>query len=245
MPATSRKRSESNVYHVMIRGVRRQSIYLEESDYQRFLHYLQDFKEPQDIEVLAYCLMTNHVHLLLKGKMDNLSEFMHRLTVTYAMYFNKKYEQVGHVFQGRFKSEPVDTQGYYNTVLRYIIRNPDKARIAKFDRYPWSSYLQLVGEKPDSLVDAETTLKLLGKKSLNRDFFLLPSEGRVLLTESDSGENAAELLEEMLCGKELSELKSMNKPERDMFLREAKEHGIPVRLLSRLTGLSRDVISRA
>lgn len=116
MTRQRRRQSDSNVYHVMIRGAKRFAIFKEESDYDRFLTYVFQAKEQSNVKVLAYCLMTNHVHLLLYGKSQDVSVFMQKVQSRYAIYFNSRFSEVGHVFQGRFRSEPVDDEAYYNTV---------------------------------------------------------------------------------------------------------------------------------
>ena len=104
--------------------------------------------------------MGNHVHLLLKDAVQQLDLIMKKIACSYAWYFNWKYERVGHLFQDRFKSEPVEDDRYYLTVLRYIHQNPHKAGIAATDDYKWSSYSEYTGKT--EIADTEFALKLLG-----------------------------------------------------------------------------------
>lgn len=127
MPRSSRVLSESGVYHVMMRGVNRDVLFLDPEDCQRFLLALAKTKEASGCSVLAYCLMGNHVHLLLRTDREPLGVVIKRLGVRYARWFNDKYERVGHVFQGRFRSKPVETDAYLLTVVRYIWGNPVEA----------------------------------------------------------------------------------------------------------------------
>lgn len=246
MTRQRRRQSDSNVYHVMIRGAKRFAIFKEESDYDRFLTYVFQAKEQSNVKVLAYCLMTNHVHLLLYGKSQDVSVFMQKVQSRYAIYFNSRFSEVGHVFQGRFRSEPVDDEAYYNTVLRYVIRNPDEAGLAQFDVYPWSSYPELLRLKPQTVTDVDKTLELLGKKQLDKDFFYSKEQSqKVLLDDLDPESQDRKTLTELLNGTSIEEMGLFDKPVRDEVLRKAKEQGISVRRLSAITGISRDVISRA
>ena len=132
MPRQSRQPSGTGIYHVMLRGINRQDIFEEQEDYQQFLIRLQNLVDPIDdngehipsyFHVYAYCLMSNHVHLLLCERTESISISLKRLTVSYAAYYNKRYQRVGHLFQDRFKSEPVNDIEYFVTLLRYVHQN--------------------------------------------------------------------------------------------------------------------------
>jgi len=104
----------------MLRGVNRDAIFLENEDFERFLRALQDSKAASGSAVLAYCLMTNHVHLVLHTEKEPIGVVMKRLGVRYASWFNRKYGRVGHVFQDRFASKPIEDDAYLSAVLPYI-----------------------------------------------------------------------------------------------------------------------------
>jgi REP element-mobilizing transposase RayT len=150
MPRQARKESGTGIYHVMLRGINRQDIFEEAEDYMRMLSCLQQMLEQYDDQgnrlpplctFYAYCLMSNHVHLLLRVNQENIGSTIKHLAVMYAMYYNQKYSRSGHVFQDRFKSEPVNDMQYFVTLLRYIHQNPAKAGIVgKVGDYDWSSW---------------------------------------------------------------------------------------------------------
>ena len=141
MPRKARKLSSTNIYHVMIRGNRKQDIFLEDEDRFRFIKVLKKVKQKKEYMLYAYCLMNNHVHLLIKEKDEQLSQTMKRINVSYVNYFNQKYQQIGHLFQDRYKSEPIESENYLLAVLSYIHNNPLNAFIVKnLEKYPWSSY---------------------------------------------------------------------------------------------------------
>ena len=133
-----REKSGTGVYHVMLRGINRQDIFEDEEDYRQMTSILRGLTDRYDDKGLrlpplcifyAYCLMSNHIHLLIQEREEHISEVVKRIGVTYAHYFNKKYERNGHLFQDRFRSEPVDSIEYFVILLRYIHQNPLKARI--------------------------------------------------------------------------------------------------------------------
>ena len=147
MPRYPRVLSESGIYHVMIRGVNKMPIFLDQDDNTRFLDTLIRMKSEEEYTLYAYCLMKNHAHLLIKEETDSLSRSMKRIGVSYSQYFNKKYNRVGHLFQDRFRSERIETDGYLLSCMRYIHNNPVKASIVKDPSdYKWSSYNIYINE---------------------------------------------------------------------------------------------------
>ncbi|MFT3861348.1 transposase [Micropruina sp.] len=149
MPRQARQLADSGIYHVMLRGVNRDVIFLEHDDYEGFLNALADTRAASGCKVLAYCLMPNHVHLVLRPAVESLSEVMKRLGVRYAGRFNRKYGRTGHVFQDRFRSLPVEDDAYLVTLLRYMWNNPVRAGLVdRMDEYRWSSRRLLGFDSP-------------------------------------------------------------------------------------------------
>ncbi len=131
------------------RGHNKSPIFLEDNDYRRYLKRLSEYLPKHAVSILSYCLMPNHIHLLLKQTgQEPIDKFIHRLHTAYTMFFNKKYERVGSVFQGRFKAKQIETDEYLLHVSRYIHLNPKEilqsqaqgpALRTKLHYYPWSS----------------------------------------------------------------------------------------------------------
>ncbi len=150
-------------YHVYNRGHNRQTIFFDAKDYRRYLKRLGEYLIKHDVTLLAYCLMPNHVHLLLRQDDEEpIDRFIHRLHTAYTMYFNIKYERVGAVFQGRFKAKLVDSDEYLLHVSRYIHINPieivqdyaqGRALSVELGKYPWSSYGEYLKSGPENLCD--------------------------------------------------------------------------------------------
>ena len=163
MPREARKLSSTHIYHVMIRGNRRQDIFLEDEDRLRFIGILKKKKQKGEYELYAFCLMNNHVHLLIKEKKEQLSQIMKRINISYVNYFNRKYKQVGHLFQDRFKSETIEDENYLLAVLNYIHHNPFNAFIINnLADYPWSSYDMYINKlsHPAFLIKSKNILSL-------------------------------------------------------------------------------------
>ena len=158
MARKPREKSISNIYHVCLRGVNKQRIFEWPEDYEAMYRILNNAqtRDTEGVEVeepnfflYAYCLMDNHVHLLIEPSNGlELGQVVRRINGAYAMHFNNHYERVGHLFQDRFKSEPVDDRAYFFELIRYIHNNPVKAGISRTpDRYPHSSFNELTGRK--------------------------------------------------------------------------------------------------
>ena len=128
------------LYHVINRGVEKRLIFLDDPDRLRFQNLVNSQKKAFDFDVIAYCLMPNHYHLLIEMRFENLSSAIKGLNQYYAQYFNKKYDRVGALWQGRFKSWFVHSEKYLGVLIKYIERNPIKAGMAtRIGEYPWAS----------------------------------------------------------------------------------------------------------
>ena len=162
MPRVAREKSSTGIYHVMLRGINRQIIFEDGEDYQKFLETLKSFQKKSGYVVYAYCLMSNHIHLLMKEEAEDLGIVFRRLGASFVYWYNWKYSRRGHLFQDRYKSEVVETENYFLTVLRYIHQNPYKAGVVNdIADYRWSSYGEYVGGSSHlRLCDVELGLSL-------------------------------------------------------------------------------------
>ena len=136
-------------YHVTSRGDRREAIYLDDADRSAQLAIIEQAMERFDAQVLAYCLMENHFHLVLHTRQANLSRLMRHVNGVYTQAYNRRHGLVGHLFQGRFKAILVDRDSYLLALCRYVERNPVAAgMVAAAGDWPWSSYRAHVGAAP-------------------------------------------------------------------------------------------------
>jgi REP element-mobilizing transposase RayT len=130
----------------MLRGINKQNLFEDVEDRQRFIDTLRYYKNISNYEMYSYCLMDNHIHLLIRETTESVSQIIKRISSSYVYWYNQKYDRWGHLFQERFKSEVVESDEYVLMVLRYIHQNPVKAGITNdVRRYLWSSYHEYVG----------------------------------------------------------------------------------------------------
>ncbi|MEA3353871.1 MAG: transposase [Campylobacterota bacterium] len=135
--------TEPGFYHVISRGVERRNVFLEDDDFYKFLWILNEQFKNYNITLHRYCLMTNHYHLLIETKESNISDTMKKLNSLYSIYFNKKYNRTGHLWQGRFASYYLYDDVQFCYVSKYIERNPIKANMVKqVDHYKYQSFFQ-------------------------------------------------------------------------------------------------------
>ena len=157
MPRYAREKSEKQVYHAMLRGNNREKIFIDEEDKSRIIDTLIYKKEAGEYYLYAYCIMDNHIHLVIKEGKDPIARIIKRIAASYSFYFNKKYKRIGHVFQERYKSEIIETESYLLTAIRYVHQNPLKSGIGSIEGYKWSSYGDY-NDKIGKLADIENIL---------------------------------------------------------------------------------------
>lgn len=144
-------------YHIINRGVEQRVVFKEAEDYEYFEGLMCFYARSFGITIHNYCLMSNHYHLLLEIRSENLSKFMRQLNMNYSIYFNKKNKRSGHLWQGRYKSWFVTDEAYLYTLMCYIEQNPLKANMVKsMEAYPYSSYHHFLNYKeiPECLKDS-------------------------------------------------------------------------------------------
>lgn len=162
MPRIPRIKGEFTTYHIILRGNEKKNIFLNSEDKERFLETLYRMKEKYNFLIFAYCLMDNHLHLIIYDNGNDISLIMKSINVSYVIYFNRKYKRVGHLFQDRYKSEIVDNDIYLLELSKYIHNNPVKAGIVKNAiEYKWSSFRQYVDDNYYSKNKIVSTSKIL------------------------------------------------------------------------------------
>ena len=161
------------LYHVIVRGNQRQKTFLDDLDYKIYLQRLVKYRRKYNHSVYAYCLMPNHVHLLVESSDQPLSKFMQGIQQSYSQYFNLRHRKVGHVFQGRYKAIICQRDEYLLELIRYIHLNPVRAGIVKRpERYSYSGHQTYLGIKPIEAIDPTKILKLFGGRGAYRRFIL-------------------------------------------------------------------------
>ncbi|MRH41373.1 transposase [Aquibacillus halophilus] len=251
MPRKARRKSSNGIYHIMLRGINRQIIFEDDEDRLRLLETINRTKDISGIKIYSYCLMDNHIHLLVRETEETVSKAIKRISASYVYWYNNKYDRCGHLFQDRFKSENVETITYFLTVLRYIHQNPIKAGLTNnVLECKWTSINEYLGHT--SLVDVDFSLQFFSSnrsKSLqlfteymkqSNDDDCLDYHLRVRMTDSEVKNHMIDLgvLNSSI-------LQQMEKKKKNAIILELKQiEGVSVRQLSRITGISKSVIDR-
>lgn len=143
------------IYHVINRGNNRQAVFLEDEDYSRYLGVLYRYKRKLNFKIFAYCLMTNHIHLLIQvSEKASISKIMQAVTICHTRHYHYKYRQCGHLWQGRFRSPIVSGDAYLMKAMMYIEQNPVRAKmVMRMGDYRWSSYKLNMRRKESKFID--------------------------------------------------------------------------------------------
>jgi len=224
MPRVPRFYSDTSFFHVMTQGIKKEYIFNQSEDAQRYISILYNTKDECKINIIAYCIMNNHAHLLLKtSKVENLSKFMQKANGKYARYYNKKYERVGYVFRDRFKSEAIYTeQNLYNCIL-YIYNNPVKAGICNSpEEYLFSNYTD--------------------NKNINYETY---EEYNFIDTEEDKERQCEILIKKYLSKQnQFNTLQEQQEVQKQLLLKLKFEYKIPLSVIEKFTGISKNKLIR-
>lgn len=258
MPRPLRTVSETGIYHVMSRGNRRKVIFHDSEDKQRFINIMINKKMNGSFSLYGYCIMDNHYHLLIKEEKESLSTIMKMINSSYAIYYNDRYQGVGHVFQDRYRSEAINNDTYLLGVTRYIHNNPIKAGIEKrIEDYPWSSYQQYFYYKKDNeLVNISFILSLLSDdfdKSIDKfaEFNNMVNNDIYLedYCEKEEEDKVRRLIEQTLNENEINMDDLINSRQnivlRNSMIKDIKSSSmLTISKLANITGISRSIINK-
>ncbi len=244
MPRVARNIYGEGYRHVIVRGIGKQILFEDDNDRRFFLKLLERYSRETNVDICAYCLMDNHVHLLLHDGAVDTALFMKKVGVSYSAYYNIKYERTGHLFQDRYKSENITDDRGYLTVLRYILRNPEKAGFCKTEKYRWSSYGSFGDKK--TFLDQSLTWSLFENRSAFRDYVIQENADSCMEPDGRMDDGCArKMIKDRLGILSGTVLQSYGRAERDKALKELKKTGMSIRQIERLTGINRGVIQRA
>lgn len=232
----------------MQRGVNQQQILEDREDNEKFIRILRKCKSISGFKLYAYCLMGNHIHLVMKVEDEPLDKILKRICIRYVYWYNAKYHRVGHLFQGRFKSEAIESERSFLRVLRYVHQNPVKAgMVIKPGDYQYSSYNCYLDPQRDSLVDTEFALGLMSREQFvefhsqaNEDKYLDMKERSFRLTD----ERAKEIIRKVTQCENASEFQRLEVKVRNSYIRQLRAAGLSIRQISRLTGISKGVVEK-
>lgn len=246
MPRKARELSPTGIYHVMLRGINQQQIFEDDEDFNVFLDILKYGKDMSGFKLYAYCLMGNHVHLLLEPCKEDLGQIFKRIGVKYAHWYNTKYKRSGHLFQDRYRSEVIKDEPHFLAALRYIHQNPVKAgMVSEPSGYKWSSYHEYIG-KP-CLVDTSCALDIMSMDEFvrfnntdNNDQFI---ENNVLPHRMSDAAVKTIMKNKYGC-QTIEDITKLSAEMRNECVKSLKAEGASIRQISRLTGISKGVVER-
>ena len=241
-----RMKSDIGVYHVVLRGINQQVIFEDEEDYEKLLQTLMDLKKISGFELYAYCIMSNHCHLLMKVGSEELERIFKRFGPRYVAWYNTKYKRTGYLFQSRYWSEVIKNNKQFLAALRYIHNNPRKAGICDdIQLYPWSSYNEYTGKR--RVADVDYINELLGiddfivlHKVESADKFLDVGSTHFRLSDDE----AKGLIKNISNCNNVSEFQNLDSIIQRLYLGKLRTAGVSVRQASRLTGVSKGIVER-
>jgi REP element-mobilizing transposase RayT len=251
MPRQAREGSPTGYYHVMMRGNNREHIFT--SDWQRtYFMELLKLANSQQVGVTAYCLMSNHVHIVVQGDRDDVSQAVKSMNIKYAMRFNKASDRMGHVFQDRFRSEIILKDNDLLKVIRYVHNNPVKARmVVSPGEYKWSSYGEYLA-KPlvISETQREVVMRLCGNdpeayKRFHQENDLAEFIDTQEETEHNRMQVAQGIIRDFCAGKDVAEAKDISGDMGELVGRLLRESRLSHRQIAGLLGVSNSAVHRA
>lgn len=236
-----RKVSISGIYHIVVRGINKADVFIDDEDYLKLLYIIKDLQDKEPVKIFAYCIMTNHVHMLIQRE-DNLGELMKKILCRYVNWYNKKYDRTGHLFQNRFFSQPVETEAYFIAALQYIYNNPVAGGLAQQGlEYKWSNFCEWfweVGNRPHICVKYEelpVRPLLLDSKFTAKSFELV---------ENVSDLKIRKLSLELLNLKSWQAIQDIKEADLRRCVGYLLQKGARTRAIARVFGLSRRNIAR-
>lgn len=249
MPRKARIQSVTDYYHVMIRGISKEFVFKTKEQKEKLLKLIIEQMENELIEVGAWCIMDNHVHLLIKANLEDMSKAIKIINLKYAAYYNNSKQRTGPVFGDRYKSENIEDDKYFLGVLRYIHNNPLNAKLVhNIEEYKWSSYHTYLSNE-DRLVTKEIRdliLSLIGASSDKFREFHNKKDDSVFLDTKEEMERVKFELGQKIIAEiftqngivDAKELKLRPNIIDDLVKRLSEKSNLSIRQISKLTGLS-------
>ena len=233
----------TSFFHIMSQGINKEYIFNSEDDKEKYMRIMKDTKEKIPIIILAYCVMNNHIHILFNEKnVEQLTKYMHKVNLLYAKYYNRKYDRVGYVFRDRFKVQPIYTEKYLCTCVKYIHDNPVKANICqKAQEYKYSSCVE---NKFDEGTKIENNIrKLIYLQNISKNTY---DEFTFLEVERDKLEICKEVFENLIKQEEIKQEDLINNKEllRTIVKKMKDNYKISFRTMEKVIGIGRETLRR-
>ena len=239
-----RARSEGDVYHVITRGTGQMIVFEDDQDRGYFMKLMREQAEAREIGIWAWCLMSNHMHFLMHGPLEEVSALFQSVKSRYARYFNNRHNRKGSLFQGRYTSVPIQNDEQLVSAVEYIHLNPVSA--GEGLEYRWSSYKDYFDREDIASDGKEIISALMGGPAGFARSHKGTSATKVKLPRRRIGEDEAiEVAKAVLDPIGLHDVGALGKAERDAQLARLKAAGLSVRQISRLTSIGQNIVARA
>lgn len=246
-----RNMKDSSFFHIMVQGINKEYIFDGKKGAERYLKLIYENKE--GIQIIAYCIMQNHVHILIQAdSIENIGSWMRKANTSYAMYYNKKSNRVGYVFRDRYKVQPIKDAKHLYACIEYIHNNPVKANICKTKKeYKYSSYLQIYHQNENEIY--ETILKLLKQNDIKEIISKHNNKELDNFEFIEDEENSKKQKSEEICKKIISEflqskqiqLKDLKKQKgylSEIVRRLKYDNNISYRIMEKQLNISRETL---
>lgn len=247
MARQAREKSSNGIYHIMLRGIDKRNIFFDDQDRTKFIENIMKARDTGRFELYGYCLMDNHIHLLLKA-IEDVGTVIKRITVGYVGWNNRKYERTGHLFQNRYLSETVETESYLLTVLRYIHQNPVKAGMVKsLKDYSWSSYkhYNYYYNGQDTIISGDLVKAYFKTFKSFSEFMFAENDDKCLDYSKIERYNDKNLRELIYRKYDIEKLQSISGEKKKALIRDIYyDTNTSIRQLSRVTGIGKAVIEK-
>ena len=248
-----RGESEADLYHVFARGTGRRIIFEDDSDRAEYLRRMGAILPEIPGSLHAWCLMGNHVHFVVRMRMDALSMFVKRLNGGYARFFNGRHGRSGHLFESRFGSEPIKSEAQLMAAVRYVHRNPVKPGLSITCDYPWSSFREYTGLP--FLTDTLPVLELFGGLAAFLEFHQADAEdgfmddvagsaggGAVPIPRRMTDDEAVSVAKSLVGEAVFEGITALPRAQRDACLATLRDGGLSIRQIELVTGINRNSI---
>ena len=221
MPRFPRNYLKTSFFHVMSQGINKNFIFEDSIDIKFYIKNMYEIKDKYNVKIIAYCIMNNHVHMLLEtAGVENLCKYMQCLNTRFGQYYNKKYKRVGYVFRDRYKAEGIYSEKQLYNCIKYIYDNPVKAEICKKpEEYEFSNYkkIDFIDDEEYAFIDVEEDKEIICEK----------------------------LVKEFLNKKKMKmEEVRENKAELKKLIKILKQHKIAFRTISKTININREKLRR-
>ncbi len=247
MPRIARQNSSTGIYHVMLRGNNKETIFFEKEDFELFFSALKKYKSACGYTNYAWCLMPNHIHLVFRERNTSLGQSMQKILISFVSWYNRKYGRIGHVFQDRFRSEPIESSDYFLRAIRYVHLNPVKGGICDFPgTYPYSSYAYYFQSGKYS--DSDMIYNLIRKDEFERFHFEDNEDRFIDIDDPDdhkfSDSDFVKTVHSNSTCEQMQEIRFLPETERKQLIKVLLNRGADIPQISRLTRMTVNQIKR-